>query len=57
MNGQMGSGLAFCLSQKPHTNALKSHCKADSDINISYLQDEIATLPYPFIKRAWSPAM
>ena len=37
----VGSGLAFCLSQKSHTNALKFHCKDESDIDISYPQYEI----------------
>ncbi len=48
-----GSGLAFCLSQKSHTNALKFNCKDDSDIDISYLQDEdeIAAFLSLFIKR------
>jgi hypothetical protein len=60
----MGSGLAFCFlpaclkkDQEFHTNALKSHCKDESVIDISYHQDEIATLPCPFIKRAGSPAI
>jgi hypothetical protein len=53
----MGSGLAFCFSQKSHANTLKSQSKDESDIDISYLQDKIATPPYPFIKKAGSPAM
>jgi len=51
---KMGSGLAFCLSHKNqefHINALKSHCRDESVIDISYHQDEIATLPRPFIKK------
>jgi len=57
VNWQMGSGLAFCFSQKSHANTLKSQSKDESDIDISYLQDKIATPPYPFIKKAGSPAM
>jgi hypothetical protein len=37
----MGSGLAFCLFQKSHINALKFHYKDESDTGISYLQVEI----------------
>ncbi len=37
----VGSGLAFCLSQKSHTNALKFHRKDENDIDISYPQYEI----------------
>jgi len=40
----MGSGLVFCFSQKPHTNALKYHGKDENDIDISYPQYKI--LPY-----------
>ena len=40
----MGSGLAFCLSQQSHINALKFHNKDESDIDTSCLQDEIVTL-------------
>jgi hypothetical protein len=39
----MGSGLAFCLSQQSHTNALKFHYKDENDIDTSCLEDEIAT--------------
>ena len=48
----MGSGLAFCLSQESRINVLKSHYKDESDIDIFYLQDKIATLPCPFIKKS-----
>jgi len=39
------------------SNDPKFHYKNESDIDISCLQDEIATLPCPFIKRAEWPAM
>jgi len=60
---KMGSGLAFCLShaclkrdQEFHISAVKSHWKDESLINIFYHQDEIARLPYLFIKRERLPA-
>jgi len=37
----VGSDLAFCLSQKSLTNALKFHCKDKNDTGVSCLQDEI----------------
>jgi len=55
-----GQVLLFaCLKkdQEFHMNALKSQGKDESVIDISYHQDEIATLPRPIIKRAWSPPM
>jgi len=56
----MGQVLLFaCLKkeQEFHINALKSPYKDESLIDIFYHQNEIATLPCPFIKRAWSPAI
>ena len=42
-SSNMGSGLAFCLTQQSNTNALKFHYKDESDIDTSCLQDGIAT--------------
>jgi hypothetical protein len=41
MANAMGSGLVFCMPQKPRTNTLKFHGRDESDKDISYLQDEI----------------
>jgi len=47
--GQVLLFACFKKDQEFHINALKSHCKDEIVIDISYHQDEIATLPCPFI--------
>ena len=48
-----GSGLAFCLSQKSHTNALKYQCTDENDIDISYPRYKILPRSSPFCKKSW----